>query len=72
MNVSDIKFCLPYPYSKVELQKMIDKLGKEETIKRFAWLLETKELIVSDLVEQILTDDYVDDKGVVGGNYFWE
>ena len=59
--------------TKDRMIKMIDKLGKEESVRRVAWLYDydEDEDKVSKLFDQFLTDDYVDDKGVKGGDYFW-
>ena len=54
-----------------DLSKMLEKLGKEETIRRFAWLYSTKIEVVSNLLEQYLSGDYVDDEGIKGGKSFW-
>lgn len=71
MNIGDLVYTLPHPNDKSALQKMIDKFGLDETVNRFVWLYgETKEK-VNSLIEQLLTDDYVDDRGERGGKYFF-
>lgn len=53
------------------LNKMIDKLGLDETITRLAWLYDESEGKVADLVNKYFAGDFVDDKGVKGGDFFW-
>ena len=36
-----------------------------------AWLHDCSAKQAQTLIDQFLTDDYVDDKGVKGGDYFW-
>lgn len=72
MDVSDIGFALRPAWDKAVLTKMIEELGREETVRRFAWLYDESEGVVDRLIEQFLTDDFVDDQGTAGGHYFWE
>ncbi len=68
MNISSMKSHFRNPDG---LLKMINKFGRQETVQRLAWLHDCQEAKVETLVDQFLTDDYVDEKGVKGGNYFW-
>lgn len=68
MDIGDISVHFK---DKCHLQTMIDKLGKKEAVQRLAWLHDYAEVKVETLVNQFLTDDYYDDKGVKGGREFW-
>ena len=50
---------------------MLERFGEEETAQRLAWLHDSSPEEARKLIHQFLTDDYVDDKGVKGGNFFW-
>lgn len=71
MNVSDIGYSLFPQWDKSALNKMIEKVGREETVKRFAWLYGESVEIVDELIDKFLTDDFVDDQGTPGGHFFW-
>jgi len=70
-DVSSIAYSLVPPWSKETMNRMIEKLGREETVKRFSWLLSESEEVIDDLIEQFLTDNFVDDQGTPGGHDFW-
>ena len=71
MNVSDIGCSLVPPWDKSVLNRMIEEVGREETVKRFAWLHNESVEIVDELIEKFLTDDFVDDQGTPKGHFFW-
>ena len=68
LDMSDMKIHFK---SKDHLTGMIEKLGRAEAVQRVAWLHDHPEEKVGTLFDKFLTDDYVDDKGVKGGDYFW-
>ena len=50
MNVSDIGCSLSPSWNKDTMNRMLEKLGREETVKRFAWLHSTTEEVVDNLI----------------------
>jgi len=68
LNISNLKCHFG---DKATLNRMIEAFGKQETAKRMAWLHGGSMWDAEVLIDQFLTDDYVDDKGVKGGDYFW-
>ena len=70
-NVSDIAYAVPESWDKEFIIKMINRLGKEETIKRWSFQLELPDEETALLIENYLTDNWVDDKGIFAGKYFY-
>jgi hypothetical protein len=68
VNISDF---YAHFRNKNDLCEMLGRFGEENTAKRLAWLHECDLASVKTLIHQLLTDDYVDDKGIKGGNFFW-
>jgi hypothetical protein len=55
---------------KTDLLKMIDRFGMEETVNRFSWLYDVNHELAKKVIEEYL-GDYIDDNGVINGNFFW-
>lgn len=71
LNVDDIAFSFHPTWSKDKLIEGIDKFGRKEMVYRLAWLLDGSEKQIDKLIDDFLTDNYVDDTGVKGGRDFW-
>ncbi len=71
VTIDKIGYSLSPMWSKEALTKMIEQLGREETCRRFAWLFDGTVEECDVLIDAFFNDDYVDDKGVKGGRYFW-
>lgn len=71
LTIDRIGCSLRPAWSKDHLLSMIERLGREETARRFAWLFDGTEREAGEMIDALLTDDYVDEKGVKGGHDFW-
>ena len=70
MNIGDLSI-LNGTHGQADLNKMIEKLGKVETINRVGWFYGASFKKTEELIDQYLSGNYFDDKGTKGGDYFW-
>jgi hypothetical protein len=68
MTIGDLKCHFK---NKNHLNQMIERFGERDAAHRLAWLHDCSVEEAETLICQFLTDDYVDDKGVKGGDFFW-
>lgn len=71
IDMSRIGYAVRPSWSKEPVKQMIEKFGKEESVRRWSFQLEVPEDEAEKWIDAYLNDDWIDENGVKGGEFFY-